>query len=154
MFYPIISEDSVLAITLARNSIEKNGPEWLDRRDCKYSPAIKKFLTEITQPSVSGGVVAEVEDLFEGNDEPEVLDRQIQRVINRMDAMEATLPNLEPNEKIAFFKAKTALLEKLITLREKTNNLREIAEFKAKIIAFLDEICSPDQITELMGRLK
>ena len=152
MFYPVISEDAVMAINLARSYIAKEGPEWLDKRECKYSPTIKKFLTESVVTGV--GVPAEVEDLFEGNDEPEVLDRQIQKVLNRMDAMEAQLGGMEPNEKLAFFKTRTALLEKLITLREKTNNLKEMSEFKATIITFLDEICTPDQITELMERLK
>lgn len=155
MFYPIISEDAVLAINLARSYIEKEGPEWLDKRECKYSQTIKKFLLE-----TSAGVVAapggdlDVPDLFEGNDEPEVLDRQIQKILNRMDAMEAQLGGMEPNEKLAFFKTRTTLLEKLINLREKTTNLKEMSDFKAKIIGFLDEICTPDQITNLMERLK
>ena len=143
-----------MAINLARSYIAKEGPGWLEARECKYSPAIKKFLTENAGVTAGTAAPEEVEDLFEGNDEPEVLDRQIQKIINRMDAMEAQLGSMEPNEKLQFFKTKTALTEKLITLREKTNNLKEMTEFKAKIITFLDEICTPDQITQLMERLK
>lgn len=148
MFYPTISDDSIATLKLAQSFLTKEGPEWLNKKECPYGELVKTFLRD------SMGV-GEVVDLFENaDDEPEVLDRQIQKVLNKMDAMENQLASLEPNEKLAFFKTRTALLEKLITLREKVTNLREMSEFKGTVVKGLEDICTREQILQFMERIK
>ena len=149
-FYPELSEDSVLSIKLVMQMLEKD-PEYLDAKECQYSPTVKEFLRGVAAPK---GML-EIPDLFEGgmNDEPEVLDRQIQKILNRMDAMEGELGGFEPNERMTFFKTRTAMLEKLISLREKVTNIREMMDFQAIVLATLEEVSSPEQIKTFMERL-
>lgn len=148
-FYPDITEDNILSLKLVVQMVTKD-PEYLDRKDCPYSDMMKDFLRGILTV-----VDAEIPDLFEGglSDEPEVLDRQIQKILNRMEAMEHELRSFEPNERMAFFKTQTSLLEKLVTLREKVTNQREMMSFQAVVISTLEEVCDADQIKTFMERL-
>lgn len=147
-FYPEISEDSVLSVKLVLQLLEKDG-EYLDSKECMYSSAVKDFLRSASAPKG----LADIPDLFGGDDEPEVLDRQIQRILNRMDAMEGELSGFEPNERLSFFKTRAAMLEKLVSLREKVTNIREMMDFQAIIMGTLEEVCSPEQIKTFMERL-
>lgn len=155
--YPGLSEDVILTLKLVKAGMDQYGEDYLDDAECPYPEATKKFLRGLLV-GVGGGVGVGVEDvanIFDGEDvvEVEVLDVQIQKILSRMDAMEKELGGMEPNERLNFFKTRTALMEKLITLREKTENLRMLSEFKAVVVSVLEDVCDADQIGEFRKRL-
>jgi len=146
MFYPKIREDEILKLNVVVKSLEKD-PTYLDHPDCPYPDTVKDFFRKQAAP-------VEVEDLFGGDEEKEILiDRQVEQLINDLEAFSKQLTNADHSEKLQYFKTKTTLLEKLVTMRERVFNLKELNEFRGTILAFMDEVCTKDQVTELMKRL-
>lgn len=154
--YPGLSEDVVLTLKLVKAGMDQYGDDYFDDAECPYSEATKKFLRGFLVKGVERMEgVEDVANIFDGDDvvEVEVLDVQIQKILSRMDAMEKELGGMEPNERLNFFKTRTALMEKLINMREKTENLRMLSEFKAVVVSVLEDVCDADQINEFRRRL-
>lgn len=148
-FYPKFPEDLAMTIEIVTRSLGKDDT-YLDAADCPYPDALKAFFRRVA----SGGVdLTATIDLFEGQEETDVIDKQIQKVLSDLDGMSATMKSAETNEKIAYYKAKTGLLEKLISLKERVFNLKEISQFRGVLMEFMDAVCTKDQISELMKRL-
>lgn len=154
MRYPHIDEGTIITMKIVGEMVRTEGSSYLDDKACPYTKLVKDYFRDLA--SGVGVGVGDVEDLFAGSedDEPEVLDRQIQKVLNKLNAMEGEVGSFEPNERLAFFKTRTMLLEKLILLREKVVNIKELRIFQAIVMEFLEDICTKDQIAELIGRLK
>lgn len=144
-FYPTVREETILGLNVIVQSLEKD-PQYLDHPDCTYSDTVKDFFRR-TGPS------AAPIDLFADEDELVVLDQQIQAVINDLEAFAKTLSKADHSEKLAYFKTKTTLIEKLISMKERIFNLKEVNEFRNTILGVLDEVCTKDQITAFMLRL-
>ena len=149
-FYPTIRDEMAVALNAVVQNLEQDAG-YLDHPDCPYSPAIKSFFKSKIQTTVSGGGADF--DLFEGADELLVLDEQIIKVINDLENFGNTLTANDVTEKMAYFRTKTSLIEKLVNMRERLANLKEINDFRTIILDFMNEICSKDQITTLMHRL-
>lgn len=147
-YYPTIREEHILPLNVVLRNLEGD-PDYLDDPECPYSETIKNFFRR-----QMAAVSDEVEDLFAGDEPKEVtLDRQVEKLVNDLEAFSKTLGKQDHSEKLAYFKAKTILLEKLVSMRERLLNLKELHEFKTRILVFLDEVCTKDQITDLMKRL-
>lgn len=146
-FYPTIRDEMAVALNaVAQNLIQD--PSYLDHPECPYSPAVKAFFRSRIEASSGPGI-----DIFAGEDELIVLDTQIIKVINDLEKFGNTLTSDDVAEKMAYFRTKTSLIEKLVTMRERLANLKEISDFRQIILAFMNEVCTKDQITNLMHRL-
>lgn len=148
-FYPQFREEQVMVINLIIQNLEQN-PEYLDAPECPYSDSVKDLFRKFR------GAAATIEDfdLFDGDDEYEVvLDKQVEKLLNDLESFGMTLGSGDTSEKIQYFKTKSVLIEKLVNLRERLMNLRELAEFRSVIIGFLEDVCDKDQVTKLMQRL-
>ncbi len=146
-FYPNIREETILTMDIVTKSLDKD-PNYLDHPDCPYTDVIKAFFRRQT-----GGNSLEVVDIFEGKDEVEVIDQQIQKVLSDLEAMGDQMKNAETNERLAYFKTKTSLIEKLINMKERVFNLKELSEFRNTLLAAIEDICTKDQITYFLRRL-
>jgi len=143
-FYPKIDEETLIQFELVLKNMEKD-KEYLNSPDCFWSNKVKDFFQKL-QPAAAA-------DIFAGEDELLVIDEQIQQIINDIVAVQHTLGNADATEKMNYFKVKTALFEKLISMRERVMNLKEINEFRTTILNFMDEVCTKDQVTDLMRKL-
>jgi hypothetical protein len=83
----------------------------------------------------------------------DVIEREIKELINKIKVFGDEMGNLEPNEKIQFFKASTGLLEKLISFKERTLNLKKMKEFQALVIDVMSDVLTGDERTEVLKRL-
>jgi hypothetical protein len=145
-FYPTIREEQVMLFNVVVQNLEKD-PGYLDHPSCPYPDTVKNFFRKSTAS-------APVIDLFaDGEDREMVLDKQVEKLINDLEAFANTLGNADHSEKLQYYKTKTTLIEKLISMRERVFNLKELNEFRSVVIQFMDEICTKDQITDLMKRL-
>jgi hypothetical protein len=60
----------------------------------------------------------------------------------------------EVKDKLSYIKAATSLLDKLILLKERAADVKQQAKFQNTVLTLLEEICTPDQRTQVMERLK
>ena len=107
-----------------------------------------EFLTSLRPP--------EVTDLFadlEGADEAIMIDDQLKMIINDLEAMGASMTKAEPKDRIDYYKAKTTMYDKLISMRDKALNIKAVYDFQNTILEFMNDVLDKDQITKLMKRL-
>lgn len=146
-FYPNINSETVMTLSLIEKFLDKD-PKFLDHDDCPYPAEVKSFFSKRAQAMSAPAV-----NIFEDEDDVDVMDKQIQKVLSDLDSMGAAMVAAEVNERIAYFRAKTTLVEKLMNLKERVFNLKELQEFRATVLQGLDDICDKDQITTFMKRL-
>jgi hypothetical protein len=122
-------------------------PSYLD--DAPYTESFKAALRKSM-----GGAPAPAPNLFEdAEDKGLVLEKQVEQLLSDIEHFGRTLQTKDHSEKLAYFKAKTTLIEKLITFKERLFTLKEMADFQGTIMTFLDEVCTKDQVSDLMKRL-
>lgn len=144
MFYPSLTDSQVTALTVISKSLQADAT-YLDRPECPYSSEIKAFFRTKSAAPVATFVIS---------DDDESLDQQIKDLLNELNSFNTHLGPDDVSEKMSFFRTKTALLEKLVTMRERILDLKKISVFRNTILEFLDEICTKDQIDELRARLE
>ena len=143
-FYPKLDESSFFQFKVVVENMLKD-EDYLKADECPYPPAMKDFFMSLRPPEVS--------DVFSGDDDVLVIEEQIQKIINDLESMSPAIAKSDPGEKMNYFKIKAALYDKLISMQEKTMNLKEINEFRNIILEFMHESLTKDQITALMHRL-
>jgi uncharacterized protein YaaR (DUF327 family) len=146
-YFPNISEDQILLVNRVLRSIGEN-PDYLSHPDCPYPITVRDFFTKQARGSQAG----QVEDLFEG-DQVVAIEKQIQQLINDLEAYGKSLGADDASEKLQYFKTKNSLLEKLLNNLERAANLKQINEFRQIVIQFMDEVLTKDQITDFMKRI-
>ena len=146
-FYPKIPDDQLMQFRVVVQNMLKD-PEYLKSEECPYSREMVEFLTTLRPP--------EVQDIFGDavdGDEAVLIDDQLKTIINDLEAMGASMVKADPKDRIDYYKAKTAMYDKLVTMRDKANNIKAMYDFQSTILGFMDEVLTKDQVTALMKRL-
>ena len=134
-------------------------PGYFSDPSCPYPDELKLLLRRMTAPAgmeVSG----EPGGVFVGGqDEVVAADAvlaEVEATINEMKLIERTLagPGVEASDKVSFFKTKTALMEKWISIKERTRGVKQMSEFMRVVVKTMEELLDKDQILELKTRLK
>jgi hypothetical protein len=143
--FPPIRATDLVPFRLIADQL-RDDPAYLDRKDCPYSPDVRDFLRNLAPL----GAVKAAASIFlgEGTDKHEVIEAQI-------DAIYSELQNLttqDPGERIQISKAKAALLEKLLTMSERTLGVKNISQFKKAVLKAVD-VLSPADRTSFIDAL-
>lgn len=148
-FYPQLQEPALLQLRVVLDQMAQN-PGYLSDAKCPYSETVKTFLGRMEATTAPAKVV-------ELNTEAERLDYvedEVVKVLGDLDTIVKSLGRAEISEQLAVQKARAGLVEKLVTYREKIWNMRETADFQHRVMAFLEDICSKEQIMQLKERLR
>lgn len=93
-----------------------------------------------------------VDDL--GEDTWGTLEDQTQKLFRSLLAEQKNLNVKDNAEKMAFFRTATSLLDKLVGIRERAANLKQISVFYDTIMQIMDDVLEAGQRTEVMDRLR
>jgi len=148
-FYPQVKPETLLLLQTIAKGMEKD-PFYLDSDSCPYPEDMKSFLR--THLGLAANPVSL--DLFPDDQAlEEAVDAQIKRLINDLEGFSKQLGTADHSEKLQYFKTKSVLIDKLVNMQERIINLKEMSEFRAVVLQFMDEVCTKDQISDLMKRL-
>ena len=137
------------AVVLASNG---TGKEYLEAPECPYTTKEKDFLRKILAQEIR--IEVSTDWIDEAGDKFESMLREVEKTISEMKALENDLVGAETSDRVAVLKAKTTLLEKWTSLKERIYTLKEISEFQSVILETLDTVCNKDQRNEFMKRLQ
>lgn len=149
MFYPKLPSDIGMSLNLLVQFTSKD-PAYLNAKECTYDDTLKGLIRQLVD--VKTGVVEYSEE--ELNVDNINLDSQIVKTLLDLDQMSQQIGKLEPNEKLALFKTRTALIEKLISMQERVRNLREVNAFRGVVMEAMDRVMTKDQVSDFMSNLK
>lgn len=150
--YANIPEELVTALTVIGRGLELD-PNYLSKPECPYTEPLRAALRSIfvagTKHTVS------VVNVFEGVEDIEqydIIEKEIQELITKVKAFGLSSESLDPNDKIQYFKAYTGLMEKLISLKERNHNVKQMSEFQARVIDAIGAI-DPDLREQFIANL-
>lgn len=150
-FFPNLHESVLLQLRVVLQQVATN-PGYLSHEKCPYPPKAIEFLQELTQAEA---VVDTETPTFDGEgDRLEYVEGEVVKVLTELNALSASLRDAGYSEKLQILKTRSTLVEKLLTYREKIWSMKEMAEFQARIIGFLETSCSKDQVQELKEALR
>jgi hypothetical protein len=147
-YYPEIDEKN---LGLLSDLMDQNGPEWLDHPDCPYSDKLKKLLM---------GSQIKIEDDFDNPENYDMLSSD-EHMLKEINSLYKYLQEFGKDmrssdsaaEKNTYFKISTALLEKLIAMRERTINLSKMNEFTEVVLQIMEDELDVDTRSKILEKL-
>lgn len=146
-FYPTITADMLTPFRAVTSMIKQN-PAYLNDAECPYTDDVKKQLALMI-----GGDPLAVAAPIELKT-PEDMERELVQIYSDIKRMEREIQTVDAKDKVQWAKAIVGILERLIVLRERNFNVKQLAEFQKTVIQIMDEVCEPAQRTEIATRLQ
>lgn len=153
-FYPVVSsEESQRFTTLLK--LAAADPTYLISEHCPYSAELRAAILTLRPDAAAKAPRApRTTAVTEGMDKWQKLEIEVRELFEELKDAAADIGQSDIAEKMTYFRTATSLIDKLVGLQERAAGLRQLSEFQNMILQFLDELCTPDQRTELMERLK
>jgi hypothetical protein len=149
--------------------------DYLTSDDCPYDQDTREQLTKLLAPKI-----VEVEKVVEKIVEKKVevvtqaaegggkrgpkpkssgvdmdgVAKEIQSIRDELKELKLNSKALQTADKIQIIKTRAALIEKLISMDEKTNNQRKVGQFMSLVLTILDDLVPEDGRQEFMKRLE
>lgn len=131
----------------------KSNPTMLDDGTCPYPKQVKEFLRELMsagQGSLGWDQLVEVPIEL---DDPEQLLREFEKIYSQLQAIQTTFGSLDPKDRVQWAKAAIGLLERVVTLKERTFNLKNHSTFQKTVLDVLEQVLTPDQRSAFVDKL-
>jgi hypothetical protein len=146
MSFPPIRATDLVPFQRLQTALEID-PGLLSRPGCPYGPDVLDFIARLSPLAA----VREAESVLLGaeGERFDVITSQIDKIYSELNSLVVS----DPSERIQIAKAKAMLLEKLVTLHERTMGLKQVSEFKKAVIAAVDALSVAER-DAFLGRLE
>lgn len=142
--YPTISDASLVPFRAIEAQLG-DFPDLLDRSDCPYPPHIRLLLRRLIGEHVGPIVDADLDD-----------DDLVKETISLYQEVKRSGLNIntnDPKDRMAILKTAADLLTKIVTLREKAVNIREMSIFQKIVLDLLESVLTPAQRSEFVEKM-
>jgi hypothetical protein len=146
-YYPAIDEAYFVPLNALKAQLEKT-PELLTSSDCPYSPAVRRLVAEFV-----GGLArsAAVEGL--DLDNIDTLEGEIGQLYKDVKTLANGLQGSTDKDVVQLYRTTASLLEKLLNMRGEVLNMKNMQDFKKRVIDVLDNLITPEQRAEFIEKL-
>ena len=145
-YYPPLNEDD---IKLVKQLFDENN-SFFDDPDCPYSDEVKSLFT-ITD------VMGDFDENFDLDlmNSDEYVMKEINSLYSHLQKYGQTMRESDTaSEKNTYFKLSTTLLEKIISMKERVSNIKQVTEFTETVLQILEDEVSVDDRTRVIERLR
>jgi hypothetical protein len=140
--YPTLTDAALVPFRALEVQLDKF-PDLFDRPDCPYPPHIRTVVQRLC------GVTAEAPTAYDD----ESLESEIVSLYNELKRVGLNVTGVDAKEKIALLKTSGDLLTKMVQLRERQINVREMGAFQRLVIQFMEESMTPAQRNEFIEKM-
>lgn len=141
--YPNITDTTLVPFRAIEVQL-KQFPDILDRLECPYPPGVKTILRRLLD--TVGGTA------------PPLVEYDDDSLISEITALYQELKNTdikgEAKDAIAMLKARADLMTKMVGLKEKALNVRDISRFQKTVVEIVHNTLTPAQREEFFQELK
>lgn len=141
-FYPPITEEAAWSLQIILEHLETD-PTYLDDPDCPYRHDFREILTRITPK----------QRVLDVNPDEINLESEAHNLFLELRESKDHLNTEDNAERMSYFRTATSLLDKLIGLRERANNVKRVSAFYSTVLQVMEEVLEPGQITQVRERL-
>ena len=146
-YYPALDEATIKSLKVMQQLSLEHPGYWLE---APYSGVIQRILEDILKPKKMIHESAPL-DRKDDEEEWEFLYRESHDLYTKLKVAGA---GLEGNELMSFYKTAASLLEKLLQMQERANNLKQISDFYQVVMDIMETELTSDQRTRVMERLR
>lgn len=152
IYYPPLDVKTIRALTVVRQLVAEHPSYWLN---APYGGDVQMILTNLFKtpknvPQDAPEVPVNGDD-DSGTASWEFLARESKTLY--MGLKNAGV-GLDGNELMTYYKTSSALLEKLLAMQERANNLKQISDFYQCVLEVMEDVLTVDQRTAVMEKLK
>lgn len=146
-YYPQIDPATIKALPILQQLSQDHKSYWLT---APYDGVTQGILERILAPKKVVHTTSEI-DIDPNENMDDFLATESRNLYQKLKM--AGL-GLEGSEQLAYLKTSTSLLEKLLAIQERANNLVRISEFYATVMDIMDSELTSDLRTRVMERLE
>lgn len=146
--YPELSQKLLVPFRVVREQLRLD-PAYLDDPACPYPADVLELLKLLAPaaPEADGGF------LRRAGSKHEILEDEAQNLYLEIRDFGQKLKVDDVTERMSYYRTRTALLEKLISLTERAASMSETQRFQDVVMGILEDMLSPDQRAEALDRL-
>lgn len=156
--YPTLPQGFALNLKAIERLMEFDAG-YLEDPACPYPDDLKTYLRRLVAPTMRGrddlieGVFKEGQD---GEAEADSLIAEIQSAINSMRRLQTEMEGtgVEVQDKLNFLKSYGALMDRWLSLKEKTHGVKQMYEFQRIVIDTMEQVLDKDGRFKFKERLK
>lgn len=141
-FYPELDTSTLKNVEIVRQLVQKHPSYFLES---PYGSEAETLLTKWfkrARSDTDGGVEAE---------------RSFDGLIAELEFIFSDLKTARPpdssEEKIAYIKTSTLVLERIVGLQERAFNVKQVSDFQRAVMQIMDEVMTPTQRTVIMDKM-
>ena len=163
-YYPDIEASALLHCRSIFDQMADD-PLWLERPGCHYDDDLKDKIRALWGRGKVVSAVAQVVEPApvilggEGKNPWDGVGEELTSLYNELRNFKGVVGEdgevipIEAKDQMAFFRTATSLLDKIVGLSERANNVKSVSEFTSRVIAVFDEVLTPQQRTQAMSKL-
>lgn len=179
-YYPKLDLGGLAAMQTIRSQM-LTFPTYLEEKDCPYDADARALLARMFAPTVverevkvevqvpaptaqrkietalkaaeGGGVGPKVLRLKTSGVDLDGVSQEIQGLRQELQQLKMDSKGLQTADKIQIIKTRAGLVEKLVSMDEKTNNLKRNSLFHSTVMAILDDLIPQDRRMEFIQRI-
>lgn len=150
--YPVIPPKSLIPLRIIQAQLAENA-EYLASPECPYDDEIKAFLGVFGGP-VAGRMADKSGFLGQNGDKWAALEVETANLFDELKNFGKTIKENDVADRMAYFRAATSLLEKIVGINERAMGLKQISEFQREVMEVIDGVLTPNQRDGVMERLR
>lgn len=142
-FYPPLDPDTLKNLLIVHQLVSEHPSYFLES---SYSGEVEANILKLFKHTKQALVIPDTASTEEIDVEAEL------QVL--YTGLKNAKPNMDDSDQMSYYRTSTALLEKLLGLQEKARNIKAMSDHHRTVLDFIEEVCSPTQVTEFLKRLK
>jgi hypothetical protein len=142
-YFPPLSNDALWAFSVIFEHLLSD-PEYLEHEECPYPRDFREKLSKIkAKTTISEAEIEEID-----------LESEAHTLFLELRESKDHLTSDDNAERMSYFRTATSLLDKLIGMRERANNIKRVSAFYSSVLGVMEEVLEPAQVTVVRNRLK
>ena len=156
LYCPALDETTVKNLELVRQLAAEHPAYWLE---ADYPISITKIIQSWFDPKAVKALVTQAKRGEDAANAPITMDQDkwaylYQESKTLYDNMKGAKYSGDNEEQMSYYKTAASLLEKLISLQERSLGLKQISEHNALVLGIMENILSPTQRNQVMEQLQ
>lgn len=152
LFYPVLSDKARADLEMIGQMLAHH-PDYLSSPDCPYPASIRGLFVVLDRPEGEAAAAAAAADELNLDTEVDLL-LETTRLFNGLMAAKDSFTSNDHSEKMAYFRTSTSLLDKLVGLKERAQNVRQVSRFYTAVLDVMEQVLEPGQISLVREKLK
>lgn len=141
----------------------KGDPKYLDGRICPYDKTTREILKSLIADPVVAATLGDAPERGRKKSgapkkgptiSTDELEKEFQELREEIKTLKADAKGLEPHERIQIVKTRAALIEKILSMKERIVNIKKMEEFIAKVIQLMEDELPQDVRLKVLEALE